>query len=89
MRRNQIQHFIDDRPVTKKEFLSRHKEEIRKSYIQQQYLIKNKVFSLGQIHNYEKRNVLHSVQYRGRKYFKKDDVSALINSEQGLPLLKN
>ncbi len=78
MKRDRVRYSVDDQPVTKKEFLSRHDEEIRTTHIQQQYLIKNKVFSLGQIRNYEKHNILPSVQYRGRKYFKKDDVSALI-----------
>ena len=79
MRRNRVQHFVDGHPVRKGVFLNRRDEEMRMTYIQQQYLIKNKVFSLGQIRNYEKRNVLPSVQYRGRKYFKKNDVSALVN----------
>jgi hypothetical protein len=78
MKRNQVKHFINDRPVTKKEFLHRDDQEMRTGYVQQQYLVKNKVFTLGQIHDYEKRNLLSSVQYRGGKYFKKSDVSALI-----------
>ncbi|OGG93165.1 hypothetical protein A2609_02695 [Candidatus Kaiserbacteria bacterium RIFOXYD1_FULL_47_14] len=77
MKRNQVKHFINDRPVTKKEFLHRDDQEMRTS-VQQQYLVKNKVFTLGQIHSYEKRNLLTAVKYRGRKYFKKSDVSALV-----------
>ena len=78
MKRNWVKHSIDDRSVTKREFLSRHDQEMRISYVQQQYLVDNKVFSLGQIHSYEKRNLLTAVKYRGRKYFKKSEVSALI-----------
>lgn len=78
MKRNQVKHFINDRPVTKKEFLHRDDQDMRMSHVQQQYLVDNKVFSLGQIRSYEKRNLLTSVQYKGRKYFKKSDVSALI-----------
>lgn len=78
MKRNRVQHFIDGHRVRKDVFLSRRDEEMRTTHIQQQYLIKNKVFSLGQIRNYEKRNVLPSVLYKGRKYFKKNDISALI-----------
>ena len=79
MKRNQVKHSINDRPVTKREFLRRHDQEMRVSYVQQQYLVDNKVFSLGQIRSYEKRNLLTAVKYRGGKYFKKSDVSALID----------
>ena len=78
MKRNQVQHFIENRRVTKKDFLSRHDEEMKKSYVQQQHLIDSKVFSLGQIRNYEKRNLLSPVRYRGGKYFKKDDIRTLL-----------
>lgn len=78
MKRNQVQHFIDGRRVTKIDFLSRHDEEMKKLYVQQQYLIDSKVFSLGQIRNYEKQNLLSPVRYKGGKYFKKDDIRALL-----------
>ena len=84
MKRNQVQHFIDGRRVTRKAFLKRHDEEMRMPYIRQQYLVENKVFSLGQIRNYEKRNLLPSVRYKGRKYFKKEDVSARIKKGGGV-----
>ena len=73
-----IKYSIDDRPVTKKEFLRHQDQEMSAHYVQQQYLVDNKVFSLGQIRNYEKQNLLPSVQYRGGKYFKKEDVQVLI-----------
>jgi len=78
MKRNQVKHFINDRPVTKKEFLNRDDQEMRTAYVQQQYLVDNKVFSLGQIRSYERRNLLTAVQHKGRKHFKKSDVAALI-----------
>ena len=83
MKRNQVQHFVDGCRVTKKDFLKRHDEEMRTAYIRQQYLVENKVFSIGQIRNYEKNNILSSVRYKGGKYFKKSDVSALIKDGTG------
>lgn len=82
--RNQAQHFIDGRAVTKKDFLSRNDEEMRTAYIRQQYLLENKIFSLGQIRDYEKRRLLSPVRYRGGKYFKKEDVSTLISESSGI-----
>lgn len=73
-----IKYSIDDCPVTKKEFLRHQDQEMSAHYVQQQYLVDNKVFSLGQIRNYEKQNLLPCVQYKGGKYFKREDVRALI-----------
>ncbi len=84
MRKKQVQHFIDDRPVTKKEFLGRQNQEMKATYIQQQCLVDNKVFSLGQIRGYEKRDSLHSMRYKGKKYFKKDEVLALVKKSSGI-----
>jgi len=78
MKRNQIQHFIDGRRVTKKDFLRRNDEEMSTAYVRQQSLLDNKVFSLAQIRDYEKRHLLSPVRYRGGKYFKKNDIRALL-----------
>lgn len=51
---------------------------MKTKYVQQKYLLENKMFSLGQIGIYEKNGVLSYVRYRGGKYFKKDDVLALL-----------
>jgi len=79
MKRNQVQHFIDGRRVTKRDFLNRNDEEMRTAYVRQQHLVENKIFSFAQIRDYEKRRLLSPVRYRGGKYFKKSDVSALID----------
>lgn len=73
-----IKYSIEDRPVTKKDFLRHQNQEMSAHYVQQQYLVDNKVFSLGQIRNYEKQNLLLAVKYKGRKYFKREDARALI-----------
>jgi len=48
------------------------------AYVRQQSLLDNKVFSLAQIRDYEKRHLLSPVRYRGGKYFKKNDIRALL-----------
>lgn len=78
MKRSKIQYSIEDHPVTKKDFLNHQNKEMKTKYVQQKYLLENKMFSLGQIGIYEKNGVLSYVRYRGGKYFKKDDVLALL-----------
>ena len=83
MTRGNVQYSIDGSPVTKKEFLRRRDKEVREVYVQQQHLIKNKVFSLGQIRKYEKLGLLASVRHKGKKCFKREDALALVEEKSG------
>jgi len=68
-----------DRPVSKKEFLRWKDQEREKLYIGQKHLLDYKLLSSGKIKAYEKQGLLASIRHRGRKYFKKDEVMALLD----------
>lgn len=78
MTRSKVQHFVDGKPITKKEFLRRRDGEMEAEYVSQVRLLKNKIFTTGQIEAYEKSGRLFSARYKGKKLFKKEDVLSLI-----------
>lgn len=78
MTRSKVQYFVDSKPITKKEFLRRRDCEMEAEYVSQVRLLKNKIFTTGQIDVYEKSGRLPSTRYKGKKLFKKDDVLSLI-----------
>ncbi len=74
-----IGYFINDtisRRVTKREFLNSQKEEITSGCIAQNILIKNKTFTRPEIHKLISAEVLVPVEYKGKLYFKKEEVLA-------------
>ena len=81
MRRNPVKRFIDDRPVTKKEFSKRMNAELKATHVACAHLVKHKVLSKHQIETAEASGLLHAKFHKGRKFFLKEDVKHLIESQ--------
>ena len=85
MTKSRAKYFIReyyDRLIAKKELLRRRDQEIRASYIGKQFLIKNKIFTKSRLTSYEKKGLLTSIVYKGRKFFKKEEVGGIIGNER-------
>lgn len=72
-----------DRPASKKEFLEHKKKEISKAYFRQSQLLDKKLLTSWKIKAYEKSGLLKPIIYRGGKYFKQEDVLALLKRQFG------
>jgi|SRR3989344_9607450 len=70
-----------DRPVSKREFLQKKEQEIEKSCVSQKHLLNTKTFSLKKIRSYEKKGILIPIRHRRQKYFKKNEVIALLEKD--------
>jgi hypothetical protein len=81
MTSKRAQYFIreyHDRPVSKRELLRLQGEEMEKTCVEQKYLVKHKIVSLGQIRRYERDGLLKPTYYMRKKYFKKDELAAVL-----------
>ncbi len=83
-RKNKAQYYIIeryDRPVSKREFLQKRGQEVEKSYVSQKHLLKIKTLSLNKIKSFEKKGILIPIRHKRKKYFKKDEVIALMEQD--------
>lgn len=70
-----------DRPVSKKEFIQKRGQEIERSCVRQKYLLDTKLFSFRKIKFYQKQGILVPIRHRKEKYFKKDEIVALLEKD--------
>ncbi len=76
-RERKIKYFVNEvvsRPISKKEFLIRQKEEIVGDCILQSVVLKNKSFTKTQINQLVKAKILLPMKYKSKIYFKKDEI---------------
>jgi len=81
------QYFIKEyhyRRVSKKEFIRRRKEDVKKDCTAQKYLLKDKIFSRGEIAAHQKGGRLTPIWHHRRKYFERNEILSLLkDSTQG------
>ncbi len=76
-KRPKIEYFVNEvisKPVSRKEFLNRQKEEIIGDCVLQSVLLNNKSFTKSQINQLIKEKILSPIEYKSKTYFKKDKV---------------
>ena len=86
-RTKQAKYFIEDQPVSKKEFLKLQKQRTNEDYIQSSSLLERKIFTKSQIDKLVSMKILFPRKYKNKLYFKKEDVAKGIKSISEPPRL--
>ncbi len=74
-----------DVPVTKRKFFQILKEEVEAEYVPRALLIRNKSFTAKELNWFEKEGKLETRIFRGKKMYKKSDITGLVKSGEGVP----